>query len=219
MTYIVWEKQLLGYLKSQSDEEKKLIVDYYREMYHDKSERGMSSEQILREFGDPRNCAAKILMEPIGEADYTENEEFIKEKPAARADAPKKSTNANSKSAASPSRASVGSIVGWFFITVLLLIPLGAAAFAVAVSVIATFAALAFSGFAMILGGLVGAVASPFGLFFGWSGALTVTAVGACLAVAGTGAVLAVVFLPLTKYSCIGCYKAVAIPLKRRFTK
>jgi len=210
MTYLIWEKQLLGYLKSQPETEKKQIVDYYREMYNDKVERGLSPDQVLSEFGDPKNCAAKILMEPAveeGAPEATANDEPTKQK-TSKPD--KKEIIKRSKEALKG--VSVGSVVGWFFITILLLIPLGA----VAISVVATFGALAVSGFAMIFGGVVGTVASPFGLFFGWSGALTLSAAGACVALAGVGAILAVVFSLLTKYSAIGLYKSVVYLTKRR---
>lgn len=210
MTYLIWEKQLLGYLKSQPETEKKQIVDYYREMYNDKVERGLSPDQVLSEFGDPKNCAAKILMEPAVEEEAPE---------APSKDKPKKKNSPRinvdeliTKGKDTFKRFSVGSVVGWFFITVLLLIPLGA----VAISVVATFGALAVSGFAMIFGGVVGTIASPFGLFFGWSGALTLSAAGACVALAGVGAILAVVFSLLTKYSAIGLYKSVVYLTKRR---
>ena len=209
MTYLVWEKQLLGYLKSQPEAEKKQIVDYYREMYNEKMERGLSNEQVLLEFGDPKNCAARILMEPAIEEEhkYSEATEKSKKQKSPKPDFDELITKVKRKTKG----LSVGSAVGWFFITVILLIPLGA----VAVSVIATFAALALSGFVMILGGAVGAVASPFGLFLGWSGGLTVSAIGTCVALAGVGAIFAVIFTLLTKYSSIGLYKSVAYLTKR----
>ena len=204
MTYIVCEKQLLGYLKSQPAAEKKQIVDYYREMYNDKVERGLTPEQVLCEFGDPKNCVAKILMEHMeddSKTEYAPRKEYT---------APKREFK---ETAYYPRRrVSVGSVIGWFFITVLLLIPLGA----VAISVVATFGALAISGYAMIFSGIVGAVASPFGLFLGWSGALALSSFGACVALAGVGAIISVVFTLLTKYSAIGLYKSVALLTKRR---
>lgn len=205
MTYLIWEKQLLGYLRSQSDEDKKQVVDYYREMYYDKIERGESPDSILLGFGDPKNCAAKILMEHVTEEDKTASS------PKKEFSIPKSETKATVNYQAKK-RMTVGSVVGWFFTTVLLLIPLSA----VALSVVVSFAAVGLSGFAMVLGGLIGAVASPFGLFFGWSGALTLGAFGACIATAGVGAILAVIFTLLTKYSAIGLYKAVLILVRGR---
>lgn len=203
MTYLVWEKQLLGYLKSQPSEDKKQIVDYYREMYCDKVERGENPEDVLLGFGDPKNCAAKIIMEHAADDSKTEYAPKNDYQP------PRREFKATSSY---PRRVSVGGVIGWFFFTVLLLIPLAA----VAISVVATFGALAVSGYAMIFSGIVGAVASPFGLFLGWSGALALSAFGACVALAGVGAILSVVFTLLTKYSAIGLYKSIALLTKRR---
>lgn len=205
MTYLVWEKQLLGYLKNQPAEDKKQIVDYYREMYYDKIERGASPEQVLSEFGDPQSCAARILMEHEPEAnepklDFRDEHVAPKNNPKPpKFDKPQK-------------KFTVGGVVGWFFITVLLLIPLGAAA----ISVVASFAATAFSGFAMILAGAIAAIISPIGLFFGWSVSLMLAGIGASIAVVGVGAILATVFSLLTKYTALGLYKAVVILIKGR---
>lgn len=200
MTYITWEKQLLGYLKNQTDEDKKQIVDYYREMYYDKVEQGISPEQILSEFGNPMNCANKILAEHASNNKKEEKlitKENIAEKNAS-ASVPRKKA------------VTVGALVGWFFITVLLLIPLGAAA----ISVVASFLAGAVSGYAIILAGVALAIASPICLFFGWSGALTIVAIGTGIAATGVGAILAIIFTLLTKYSALYLYKAVKALIK-----
>ena len=58
-----WERALLKNLKSLSRQERKEVLEYYREMYGDKLDAGFSEQEILREFGSPKDCAKKILME------------------------------------------------------------------------------------------------------------------------------------------------------------
>ena len=65
MTYAKWEKDFkreLSFLKKSESEE---VAAYYRELYGDKSDAGMSCDDILFEFGSPQHCAAKILEERI----------------------------------------------------------------------------------------------------------------------------------------------------------
>lgn len=203
MTYITWEKQLLGYLKNQTDEDKIQIVDYYREMYYDKVEQGISHEQILAEFGDPMNCANKIL------AEHASNNKK-EEKVISKENIASKNASASASRAPRKKTVPIGAAVGWFFITILLLIPLGAAA----ISVVVSFAAVAISGYAVILAGAIFAIVSPIGLFLGWSGAQTIVSIGTGIAATGVGAILAVVFTLLTKYSALCLYKAVRTLIK-----
>ena len=56
-----WEKQLLKNLKALPKTERERIAEYYREMYNDKLDAGFSPEEILREFGDPAQCAEKNI--------------------------------------------------------------------------------------------------------------------------------------------------------------
>lgn len=208
MTYLVWEKQLLGYLKNQTAEDKKQIIDYYREMYYDKIERGESPDSVIYEFGDPADCAAKIL----AEHDSNSSEAKLN----FRAEPELKQTQKKSKVAQShkehSKRLTVGGVIGWFFTTVLLLIPLGACA----VSLVASFAAGAISGFAVMLAGAILAVGSPICLFFGWNVALMIAGIGCGICAIGVGAILAVVFWLLTKYTATGLYKAALIFIKGR---
>ena len=63
MTYKEWEKKLSKYLKPLAQEERLSAVEYYREMYGDKLESGIPTEEILKEFGSPQACAERILNE------------------------------------------------------------------------------------------------------------------------------------------------------------
>lgn len=63
MTKKEWEKRLLKNLKSLSKQERKEVLEYYREMYDDKLDTGFSEREILKEFGSPEECARKILAE------------------------------------------------------------------------------------------------------------------------------------------------------------
>ena len=50
MTYKEWEKKLSKYLKPLAQEERLSAVEYYREMYGDKLESGIPTEEILKDF-------------------------------------------------------------------------------------------------------------------------------------------------------------------------
>ena len=63
MNYSEWESALIKELKGMPTAEYIKITSYYREMYGDKLDAGMSEEAILAEFGTPKSCAEKILAE------------------------------------------------------------------------------------------------------------------------------------------------------------
>ena len=68
MNYSEWESCLIKELKSLPTAEYMKITSYYREMYGDKLDAGMSEEAILAEFGSPQSCAEKIMAESAGES-------------------------------------------------------------------------------------------------------------------------------------------------------
>ena len=63
MTYKDWEKRLKRFLKPLPADEKEAALGYYKEMYNDKTDAGLSPEEILEEFGSPKTCAERILTE------------------------------------------------------------------------------------------------------------------------------------------------------------
>jgi uncharacterized membrane protein len=63
MNYSEWESALIKELKGMPTAEYMKITSYYREMYGDKLDAGMSEEAILAEFGSPKSCAEKIIAE------------------------------------------------------------------------------------------------------------------------------------------------------------
>ena len=63
MNYSEWESALIHELKGLPTAECIKITSYYREMYGDKLDAGMSEEAILAEFGSPKSCAEKIMAE------------------------------------------------------------------------------------------------------------------------------------------------------------
>lgn len=58
-----WERRFLKGLKPLAGKERNEALEYYREIYGDKIDTGFSEEDILREFGEPEDCARKILEE------------------------------------------------------------------------------------------------------------------------------------------------------------
>ena len=63
MTYKKWEKELLKVLKPLPKEERLAVIEYYKELYGDKLEAGITDEEIVKEFGSPSVCAERILSE------------------------------------------------------------------------------------------------------------------------------------------------------------
>ena len=170
MTYKEWEKRLIKYLKPLQKEERTAAVEYYREMYGDKLDSGTPHEEIIQEFGSPSVCAERILSE-TGLS-----------KP--------QSKKVNGKK-------SVGWWIGIGFFTVLVLIPVYATWFAVAVS----FGAVCVSGAASALAGIVYTIASPFMAADGVGFFAILSLAGMGLAAIGVGCLLFVGFLYVSKYA------------------
>ncbi|MBO7304236.1 MAG: DUF1700 domain-containing protein [Clostridia bacterium] len=196
MTYKEWESELVGYLKGMPAGELEKIKEYYREMYGDRSEAGMSDKQILAEFDDPKICAAKILMEN-GEDDVPEEEPRQEKSDKITVTLPKINLKKKLKGL------SVSKIVGWFFLFILVVIPLAA----IAVSVVAVFAATSIGCAAGVLGSIIIAVCAPFvsGITMGGANAAATAGIG--LATAGVCALLSIAFFFITKYSVFVCVK------------
>lgn len=212
MTYREWEEILLGYLKSLTADEKKEIKEYYREIHSDKKESGMTDGEITREFGDPKICAARILMESGENSENYKTSAFSDEKikrteKSARPKEPEAKVTAPSSGGVS-----VGGVVGMIFLVLLLIIPIEA----VFLSIVVSFGAVAVSGAAMIGAGALATVLSPFTFAVGYSFAGFIAALGVSIATAGVGAILVSIFVPLTKYSAIGFFKITKLIFKKR---
>ncbi|MBQ8291585.1 MAG: DUF1700 domain-containing protein [Clostridia bacterium] len=188
MTYKEWEKRLKRLLTPLPKTERISVLDYYRELFSDKTEAGLSEQEITAEFGSPEACAYKIL---------AENSEQSGENPTVNAYMPR------------PYGVSVGYVIGLFFITVLLILPLAS----VALGVIVTFGAVSLSGAILSVAGAIYAIVSP---FFAGGGALALANVGTGLALGGVGIFLCIGFFLATKYTAIGTYKALRFIYKRR---
>ena len=190
MTQKAWEKALLKQLKSLPKAERNVAIEYYREIYGDKLDAGYSEEEILEEFGSPEACATCILSEDTGEAAEVER-------------IPTPSFRDNY---------SIAWIVGMFFFTILLILPLTF----VALSLIIAFGITSLSGFIVVIAGIALTVGSP---FFSLSGALfpsVVTGMGIGICGIGIGAVLFTAFFFATKYLTIWSYKALKFIYIRR---
>lgn len=207
MKQIEWENILLKNLTSLGDEERFKIAEYYREMYADKLEAGVTSDEILAEFGSPEECAQKILQEAGKDGEETKADAVEEtEKVEATAVTPKQSVLKKSIQKWTPSM-----IVGMAFLTLLVILPLAGGA----VGVMAAFAAVCVSGSAMALAGGVYSIAS---LFFGAIGMNTGSVLAHCgmgIAAVGVGFLLCVGFYYATKYTVIACWKALRWIYKR----
>ena len=186
MTKKIWEKRLLSKLRPLQRAERKKILDYYREMYGDKAEAGFSEAEILAEFGSPEKCAARILAE--------ENTQPTLQKRERR-------------------KLSPAEIVGMFFLSLILILPLALTAFAL----IVTFFALTVSGVAVAIAGGVYAIGAPLLSIGSLSAAGCFAHLGVGLTLCGVGCLLFVAFEPLGKHLAIGTGKALKFLYKGRF--
>lgn len=58
-----WLKELNKLLKTLDKQERTDAVEYYKEIFLDKSELGMTDAEIISELGSPAECAQRILAE------------------------------------------------------------------------------------------------------------------------------------------------------------
>ncbi len=184
MTWKKWERVLKRYLSPLPKSERQTIVAYYREMFEDKLDSGLTEQEILAEFGAPQACAGRMIAESSieQEAPVPASNPFVQEYKAK----PIKSTSA-------------GEAVGMVFFTILLVVPI----LAVWVSVIASFAAVSVACVAVGVAGLIFPLLSPFYSLLGFSGLSFTANLGLYLASAGAGLMLSVAFYFATKYTAI----------------
>lgn len=179
MTMREWEKRLGKGLRTLSKKERRTVLDYYREMYGDMLDAGVSEEKITEEFGAPEACAEKILSEE-GEELLKKRERTVREKPSA------------------------ASVAGLIFVSLLLVLPV----YCCILAGIAVLASGVIAGGACAIAGGAYALISPvyFGVngvaFFG-----VIAHVGVGLVASGVGVPLAIGFGWLTKYASIGAVK------------
>jgi len=183
MTKKIWDKLFLNALSPLPHQERKKMLAYYDEIFADKIEAGVSEKDILEDFGAPEECARKILEEQY---DGVPEPKTLK-------------------------RFSVGAIVGFFFLTLLLIIPLASGA----VAVVAAFGACCVSGGVFAVGGVLFSLLSPF-LTVGMSVAGVIAQIASGLVLSGVGALLFVGFFFLTKYTAVGVWKALKFIYVRR---
>lgn len=189
MTYKEWERRLLKNLKILPKTERRSIADYYREMYGDKCDLGLSCEEILQEFGAPEACATKILSEE-------------REEPS-----PSKNNRTKRKNGVS-----VAYIVGIVFASLIVIAPLAC----VWAALVASFGAVTLSGAIFVLAGIAYTVLAPLMLSSGVGVAAITAHIGTGIALCGIGLILFVGFMLLTKYTAIGLGKALTFIYGRR---
>ena len=178
MTYRQWEKAFRKRLSRLPGEERERALGYYAELYGDKLDAGVSESEIVREFGDPKAAADKII-----------------EESAETAFAQGKTVRART---AGDTAARAAAVLLFLFVG----LPLLAVLFSLAVA----GAALFLSGFAVILAGVAHVVYFLAQLYM-YGGAGYVAQIGIGLAAAGVGAMLVPLFLCCTKWLFIACGK------------
>ena len=179
MTYRQWEKAFRKRLSRLPKEERERALGYYAELYGDKLDAGVSESEIVREFGDPKAAADKII-----------------EESAETASAQGKTVRA--RTAGDTAARAAAAVLLFLFVG----LPLLAVVFCLAVA----GAALFLSGFAVILAGVAYVVYFLVQLcMFGGAGYAAQIGIG--LAAAGVGALLVPLFLYCTKWLFIACGK------------
>ena len=63
LTYKEWEDALAAGLRGASRNDVSGILNYYKEIYGDKRDAGVSDEEIIAEFGTPDECIERIRSE------------------------------------------------------------------------------------------------------------------------------------------------------------
>ena len=199
MTWKEWELHLMEGLSTLSLEERAKIAEYYQEMYGDKLEAGIPEEEILKEFGDPKACAQKILLEngeeitPTQEVKKVEpsptqpqvekqNTPQVKEPQAVKETVIKIEPKKEERSIVSR----VFSIIGFIVLTLL-----------------SVFAVLVLGAFALTFA-------------YGLDVEGTLANFGAGLAFIGVGILLSLLFAWLTKIVGLGCKKQLTSFFERR---
>ena len=178
MTYRQWEKAFRKRLSRLPGEERERALGYYAELYGDKLDAGVSESEIVREFGDPKAAADKII-----------------EESAETAFAQGKTVRART---AGDTAARAAAVLLFLFV--------GLPPLAVLFSLAVAGAALFLSGFAVILAGVAHVVYFLAQLYM-YGGAGYVAQIGIGLAAAGVGALLVPLFLCCTKWLFIACGK------------
>lgn len=209
MTQKEWEKKLKRFLQPLPKAEQSRIIEYYREMYGDKRDAGLSETEILAEFGDPQVCAGRMISENADEEAARAEEQPVGN-PYLRTDG--EANEVRPTATTHGDGYSVGEIVGIAFFTLLILLPLAI----VAASVVIVFGAVCVSSAVCAIGGAVFVLTCPFHGLLGLGGAAIAANVGLGLALCGAGLVLFVGFFCATKYTALGLYAACKYVYQRR---
>lgn len=181
-----WEKRFLNALRSLPKYEREEALEYYREMYGDKAESGIPEAEILREFGSPEVCAERIL----NEARPTRTKPPQREQRSF----------------------SVGEIVLFAVGFLVLGLPIAC----VVLSLLVAFGAVAVSGVAVSVAGVIYAIVSPLLMAGSLLTAGMFMHVGVGLTLCGVGALLCALFGHAVKYLAIGAKKLFQLFQERR---
>ena len=202
MTQVEWEKIFLDNLAAIPEAERFKMAEYYREIYGDKLEAGQTPDEVLAEFGDPQECAKRILKE-----NENVTEEILQEsKPLPEPKMKKEIAQVEAKQSVTKKRGywTPATIVGMVFLTLLLIAPISSGV----VAVIAALGAMVLVGGVLVLAGCLYVVIAPFMGITGASFGAIVAHMGMGFALCGAGILVGIAFWFAVKYAVIGCWKA-----------
>ena len=208
MRQVEWEKKFLDSLERLPEAERYRIAEYYREMYGDKLESGQTPDEILAEFGDPKECAERILKENENGAENLVEEP--KTQPEQGID-PEKTQQGREEPVNKGGYWTPATIVGMVFLTLFLVIPLCGGA----LGIIAGLGSIALTGGVLVLAGCLYVILAPFMCFTGASVWAIIANMGMGFALSGAGILLGIAFYFATKYAVIWCWKALLWVYKR----
>ena len=209
MTQVEWEKKFLDSLERLPEAERYRIAEYYREMYGDKLESGQTPDEVLAEFGNPKECAKRILQEneSVTEVSQQESESLPEPKMEREiAQVEVKQPVAKKRGYWTPA-----TIVGMVFLTLLLIAPISSGV----VAVIAALGAMVLVGGVLVLAGCLYVILAPFMCFTGASVWAIIAHMGMGFALCGAGILVGIAFWFAVKYAVIGCWKALLWVYKR----
>ena len=185
MSFEQWKRSLRIALDALPEDEKDAILEYYKEMYADMADSGKTEEEIISELGSPEECARRT----IEEGEYVSSNGVTPD------------TVLNSEGGSvKKGRFSVGGAIGVFIFSLIIMLPL----FAAALSVVLSLGAVSVSGVVISFGGALVLLASPVTFFVSYSLGEILMIYGGGIAMVGIGGVIAIAFWYATKYSAKG---------------
>lgn len=213
MTQVEWEKIFLESLTTIPDAERFKMAEYYREIYGDKLEAGQTPDEILAEFGDPKECAIRILKENESELETPQGiQEETKQEPKQEKQPLIMKDEVEEPDEEKDGYWTPSVLVGMALLTVLLIVPLVSAA----LGILTALLSIVLAGGIVAFAGVVYVIIAPFMAIGGAGGFVIIAHLGIGFVCCGVGILLFIGGYYAVKYFAIGCWKALTWVYARR---